>query len=116
VLRAGSGFRLGTRFEGWTQGGSYIHGYGDYGRSLAASAFYQHWLRANAAGEAAPFDSYSGAAEFAAAGRFLPPEKSPVAQLSNYAYGLHIDPERYRSMEREAVLARINELRALLNS
>jgi tryptophan halogenase len=104
VLRAGSGFRLGTRFEGWTQGGSYIHGYGDYGRSLAASAFYQHWLRANAAGEAAPFDSYSGAAEFAAAGRFLPPEKSPVAQLSNYAYGLHIDPERYRSMMRAYAL------------
>src|SRR5438067_5450154 len=49
VLRAGSGYRLGTRFEGWS-GSDYVHAYGNYGTSLGTAAFHQYWLRAAKAG------------------------------------------------------------------
>src|SRR5438270_213867 len=60
VVRAGSGYRLGTRFAGWP-GADYIHAYGSYGTSLGAAAFHQYWLRAAKTGAAAPFDSFSAA-------------------------------------------------------
>ena len=105
VVRACSGFRLGTRFEGWSTGlPDYVHSYGEYGRPLAGSAFHQYWLRAQSSGEAAPFDEYSAGAAMAAAERFLPSEKGPAARIANYAYGLHIDPPRYREMMRAFAL------------
>jgi len=105
VVRAGSGFRLGTRFEGWSgEGSHFVHSYGEYGRPLAASAFHQHWLRAHSSGEAAPFDEYSAGAAMALAGRFLPSEKGPFSRIASYAYGLHIDPARYREMMRAYAL------------
>src|SRR5438094_443697 len=64
VVRAGSGYRLGTRFEGWTDG-DYIHAYGSYGPPLGSAAFHQYWLRAAKAGATAPFDGYSAAAVMA---------------------------------------------------
>ena len=101
VVRAGSGFRLGTRFEGWSSGRNhYVHAYGEYGRTLAATAFHQHWLRANTLKEAASFDEYSLAASIAAAERFLPSEDKAASRLASYAYGLHIDPQNYREMMR----------------
>ena len=56
VVQAGSGFRLGTCFEGWSSLPDYVHAYGEYGRTLPATAFHQHWLRSRELGEAAPFD------------------------------------------------------------
>lgn len=105
VVRARSGFRLGTSFEGWSgEGSQFIHSYGEYGRPLAASAFYHHWLRANRLDEAAPFDEYSAGAVMASAGRFLPSERGPASRIAGYAYGLHIDPNRYREMMRAFAL------------
>ena len=104
VVRAGSGFRLGTCFEGWSSLPDYVHAYGEYGRTLPATAFHQHWLRSRELGEAAPFDEYSVGAAMAASGRFLPPEQIPASRVSNYAYGLHIDPPRYREMMRAFAL------------
>jgi tryptophan halogenase len=99
VIRIGSGFRLGTRFEGWSgEGSHFIHSYGDYGRPLGASAFHHHWLRAQGSGRATPFDEYSAGGVMASAGRFLPPDKGSVSRIANYTYGLHIDPPRYRDM------------------
>jgi len=105
VIRAGSGFRLGTRFEGWSaEQADYVHAYGEYGRPLAASAFHQHWLRAYDLGEAAPFEEYSAGAAIASAGRFLPPETATASRIANYAHGLHIDPSRYCEMMRAFAL------------
>ena len=105
VVRAGSGYRLGTRFEGWTgEGSHFIHSYGEYGRPLAASAFHQHWLRARESNVAASFDEYSAGAAMASAGRFLPSEKGPFSRFASYGHGLHTDPVRYREMMRAFAL------------
>ena len=99
VLRAGSGFRLGTRFENWAEGSAdYVHAYGDCGRPFGTASFHQHWLRAAKAGAAAPFHRHSTAAEMAGAGRFVHPQGEPDSPLSGFGYGLTIDPPRYREM------------------
>lgn len=103
VLRAGSGFRLGTRFEGWG-GSDYVHAYGDYGSPLGSAAFHQYWLRAASDGASTPFDSYSAAAVIARENRFAPPEAVARAGLGTIGYGLHIDPPRYREMMRAFAL------------
>ncbi len=105
VVRAGSGFRLGTSFDGWSADESeYVHAYGEYGRALAGSAFHQHWLRARDHGEAGPLDNYSSGAAIARAGHFLPSELTRAFRVANYAYGLHIEPSRYREMMRAFAL------------
>jgi tryptophan halogenase len=104
VLRAGSGLRLGTRFEGWTPGGDYVHAYGEYGRPVGAASFHLHWIRAAREGRAAAFDSHSAAAAIARAGRFAPPSAEPGSPLSGFEYGLHINPPRYRQMMRAYAL------------
>jgi tryptophan 7-halogenase len=103
ILGAGSGYRLGTRFEGWADT-DYVHAYGSYGAPLESVPFHQHWLRAAAASAAAPFDSYSAAAESARCNRFAPPEAVARAGLGTIGYGLHIDPPRYREMMRAFAL------------
>jgi tryptophan 7-halogenase len=103
VLGAGSGYRLGTRFEGWADTG-YVHAYGSYGTPLGSAPFHQYWLRAATATAAAPVDSYSAAAECARRNRFAPPEAVDRAGLGTVGYGLHIDPMRYREMMRAFAL------------
>lgn len=103
VVRANSGLRLGTRFEGWAvDRGDYVHAYGDYGRQIGPSAFHQHWLRAG--GDADSFDSYSAAAAIGTAGAFAHPRDTREPILPPFAHGLHIDPVRYREMMRAYAL------------
>ena len=97
VVRAGSGYRLGTRFAGWAEA-DYVHSYGSYGTALGSVPFHQHWLRAANTSAAAPFDSFSVAAAIARNGRFASPEAVARAGLGTIGYGLHIDPPRYREM------------------
>jgi tryptophan halogenase len=99
VVRAGSGYRLGTHFEGWA-GTDYVHAYGSYGRSVGSVSFHQLWSRALKEGPVAPFDSYSAAALIARQNRFAPPEALARAGLGTIGYGLHIDPPHYREMMR----------------
>jgi len=103
VIRAGSGYRLGTRFEGWAEA-DYVHAYGSYGTALGSAPFHQYWLRAAETSAAAPFDSYSAAAESARRNRFAPPDGVSRAGLGTIGYGLHIDPPRYREMMRAFAL------------
>jgi tryptophan halogenase len=101
VLRAGSGFRLGTVFEGWAEGHpAYVHAYGPYGRAFATGSFHQHWLRLARQGVAAPFETHCAAAMLARAGRFVHPQGEPGSPLSDFEYGLVIDPARYGQMMR----------------
>jgi len=104
VSRIGCNFRLGTAFEGWTDGDDYIHAYGDYGRPLGTTSFHLHWVRARQAGRVAPFDSHSPAAAMGRAGRFVHPQGEPGSPLAGFGYGLRIDPERYRQMLRAYAL------------
>ena len=103
VLRAGSGYRLGTHFEG-SSDTSYVHAYGSYGTQLGSSAFHQYWVRAAKAGRAAQFDDHSPAAVIAREDRFASPEAVARAGLGAIGYGLHIDPPRYREMMRAFAL------------
>jgi len=103
VLRAGSGYRLGTRFEGWSAP-DYVHAYGSYGTQLGSAAFHQYWVRAAKTGAAIPFDHYSAAAMLAREDRFAPPEAVARAGLGAIGYGLHINRPRYREMMRAFAL------------
>jgi tryptophan halogenase len=122
VARAGSGFRLGTLFEGWSRRlPPYVHAYGEHGRPFGTASFHQHWIRAALAGEAAPFDAFAPAAALARAGRFAPQAGEPGAPgspLAGIAYGLTLTPARYHhllrafalhlgAVEREGALARV---------
>ncbi|MBV9932314.1 MAG: tryptophan 7-halogenase [Alphaproteobacteria bacterium] len=119
VVRAGSGFRLGTAFEGWTMGRSaYVHAYGEHGRPFGTASFHQHWVRAALAGEAEAFNAYSPAAALARAGRFTHPAGPPGTPLAGFAFGLTLTPTRYHhlmrafalhlgSVEREGAIARV---------
>src|SRR6266576_2670295 len=56
VIRAGSGYRLGTRFEGWG-GADYVHAYGAHGNAIGSAGsapFHQYWLRAAKSGPSVP--------------------------------------------------------------
>lgn len=103
VLRAGSGYRLGTRFEGWSETNC-VHAYGNYGTQLGLAAFHQYWVRSAKDGVAAPFDHHSAAASLARKNRFATPEAVARAELGTIGYGLHIDPRRYREMMRAFAL------------
>lgn len=100
VVRAGSSFRVGTQFEGWTSGVPYVHGYGVHGRAIGATSFHLHWLRAALDGEIDPFDSFGLATALGRTGRFSHPTEEQGNLLGNLEYGLHLNPERYLKMMR----------------
>lgn len=99
LVRAGSGLRQGTSFEGWADGRpAYVHAYGDYGRSIEGTAFHQQWLRAGRAGDIKPFDRFSAAAELGRAGRIA------AAHGEKVGYGLQLTLERYQQLMRAYAL------------
>ena len=101
VARTASGFRLGTRFEGWVEDReSYFHGYGEHGSTIGPGAFHHHWIAAARRGRGAEFSSHSPAAGIAQAGRFIPPADDPRSPLSTFTYGLQINPAAYRNYMR----------------
>jgi len=103
IVRAGSGYRLGTLFTGWASGmPNYVHAYGRYGASFGATAFHHHWVRAAQNGAAAAFDDHSPAAVMARAGRFAPPTAG--TPFADHEFGLTIDVGRHASMMRAFAL------------
>jgi tryptophan 7-halogenase len=101
VIRAGSSFRLGTLFEGWSAGRPpYFHAYGDHGEPFGTTSFHQHWVRAAKEGSAEAFDRHSAAAAMARADRFVHPQEAADSPLSRFEYGLFIDPARYLQLLR----------------
>jgi tryptophan halogenase len=105
VARAGSLYRLGTRFRGWAESvPEYVHAYGRYGGSIGTASFHHHWVRAAHAGTAAPFDRHCAAAMLAGGDRFVPPEEIGALPGAGFEYGLQIDPLRYRAMLRAFAL------------
>lgn len=101
VVRAGSGFRLGTRFDGWAgEGSSYVHAYGPHGQPFGTAAFHHHWVRARRGGFDAPFDAFSPAAAIAEAGRFAHPNGDAGSPLAGLEYGLQLNLPRYHQLLR----------------
>jgi tryptophan halogenase len=99
VVRTGSGYRLGTTFEGWSSGGSaYTHSYARHGQPFAGASFHLHWVRAAKLRRAGAFDAHSPAVALAREARFAPPSDEPNAPFSGYDYGLQLDLDRYRAM------------------
>ncbi|MBV9883963.1 MAG: tryptophan 7-halogenase, partial [Sphingomonadaceae bacterium] len=105
IVRAGSSFRLGTRFDGWAEGlPAYVHAYGEYGRPFGTASFHLHWVRAARRAAAAAFDAHAPAAAIARAGRFAPPQGDPGSPLAGFAYGLQLNLPRYLQMMRAYAL------------
>ncbi|SEN06563.1 tryptophan halogenase [Sphingomonas gellani] len=101
VVRAGSGWRLGTRFDGWAQGSPpYVHAYGAYGQPFGTASFHHHWVRAARGGTAAPFDEHAPSAMLARAGRIAPPDMEPGSPFAGVQAGLVLDLPRYEQMLR----------------
>ena len=101
VIRAQSGLRVGTIFDGWSLGlPPYVHAYGNYGTAVEGVPFHQLWLRARAANGAAPFDRFSLAAELGRLGRIgsAAPTAPPIG------YGLHLTLDRYLALMRDFAL------------
>ena len=106
LTRCGGVFRLGQRLDGWAADRSAcLHCYGHYGARLGNAAFHQEWLRADRAGEAAPFAQHSTAVALAEADRFVFPTDDPRSPLSTYDYALALDPLLYRDLLRETAIA-----------
>ncbi len=77
-------FKLGIEFVDWNGPGSrYMHAFGAVGRGLGVVPFHHHWLRARAAGLAAPLGDYIASARAAADARF---DRHP-----DLAYAYHFD-------------------------
>ena len=105
LLRAGCSFRLGTEFDGWNADRpSYVHAYDRYGRPFGTASFHIHWVRRARQGAAAPFDTYSAAAQMARAGRIVLPDVDPESPLAHFEFGLALDPVRYPAMMRAYAL------------
>jgi tryptophan halogenase len=105
VVRAGSGFRLGTLLEGWAEDRpAYVHAYGEHGEPFGTASFHQHWVRLAQRAAPAPFDTFSTAAAMARAGRFVHPREEAGSPLAGFGYGLAISPARYRDMMRAYAL------------
>jgi tryptophan halogenase len=88
-------FKLGIVFENWARDGdSYIHSFGEVGRSTWLCGFQHMWLRARELGRAGPIDDYCLEALAARQGKFALPERGTI----NYAY--HLDAGLYAAFLR----------------
>lgn len=101
VARTGSGYRLGTRFEGWAATRpAYVHSYSTHGSAFDGAPFHLHWVRAARRNAGEAFDSYSPSAAIGQAGRFLHPQGEAGTPLAGFQYGLQLNCTRYLQMMR----------------
>jgi tryptophan halogenase len=100
-------FKLGTSFADWPRPGRrFFHPFGDYGTSIETVGFHHCWLRLRELGDETELAAYSLAAVASALGRFARPSPDPNSVMSSFAYGLHLDGERYLDRMRAHALAR----------
>jgi tryptophan halogenase len=84
--------KLGIRFVDWLRDGhSFIHPFGRFGQDLKGVDFHHYWLKARAAGDAAPLDDYSLGALLAREGHATLPAPNPGSQLGIFDWALHFD-------------------------
>lgn len=100
-------FKLGIEFVNWGRlGDSYIHPFGDFGRSMNGIGFHHYWLRLHAAGLGEDIGDYSLPVVAARAGRFAYPSDDPASVLSSYSYAYQLDATLYAGYLRQYSQAR----------
>ncbi len=83
-------FKLGIGFENWARiGDSYIHAFGEIGKSTWMGGFHNMWLMAKAAGFGGELGDYCVEHQAAEAGKFTISDTAPM----NYAF--HLDAGLY---------------------
>jgi tryptophan halogenase len=95
VARTRSGYRLGTRIEGWSRL-PYLRCHGMCGEPIGNVPFHALWLRTRASGTLSPYDSFSIAAQLAARERFDLPSSERASPLGALDYGLQLHLPGYR--------------------
>ena len=88
---------VGTLFENWPRGASWVHAFAPHGRPIGPVPFDHVWLQAKLAGKAKAYDTYSMGAALARAGKFVHPSSEPDSLASRFLYGLRLDPDLYRA-------------------
>ncbi|UTF59348.1 tryptophan halogenase family protein [Gilvimarinus sp. DA14] len=92
IRRTQATFKWGIEFVDWRrQGESYLHTFGDIGRSIDGHDFYQIWLKARAQGDPTPLLDHSPEAVLASQNKFYLPFKAAGTPLANVRYALHLD-------------------------
>ncbi|EGF93627.1 tryptophan halogenase [Asticcacaulis biprosthecium C19] len=89
-------FKLGIEFAGWNRPGeSYLHPFSPYGQSLGVCDFHQYWLKARAAGYAAPLEDFNLNAALARDSRFNLRSSDGQSPMSILSYAYHFDAGLY---------------------
>lgn len=96
-VRATKGsFKLGIQFVNWgTQGKTYFHPFGTYGRNFDMVSLHQYWVAANARGQAPELDELCMAWAAAKRGKFARPLADPRHVGSTFDYAYHFDAGLY---------------------
>ena len=99
-------FKLGIEFRDWGAiGETYLHSFGEVGMSLRGVAFHHYWLRARAAGEAAPLMAHSLHRHAADRGAFGRMERVGGTSMAGLAYAYHFDSSLYARLLRRVAEA-----------
>jgi tryptophan halogenase len=105
VRRAGVGFKLGVRFDGFAGAEtSHFASFGETGAPLGAVAFHQVLARLNRAGFTRSLEDFALAAAAAALGRFARPAADRRSVLSTLDYAMHLDLRGYTAVLKEVAL------------
>jgi tryptophan 7-halogenase len=100
-------FKLGIEFVDWAKRGHrYFHPFGTHGRPFDIVGVHHYWLRAQQAGETAPFDAHAMAWALAKTGKFARPSPDPRHVMSTFDYAYHFDAGLYARYLRRFAEAR----------
>lgn len=89
-------FKLGIEFRDWGRvGDTYMHAFGQIGRSLGILQFPQYWLRGQREGVAGPLGDYSLTQSAARQKRFARLPQIPNTSLDGISYAFHFDATLY---------------------
>jgi len=100
-------FKLGIEFRDWHRpGGSFFHGFSDFGPAMHGASAHQLWLKTRRADDEHSYEEFSIAAVAARLGKFAPPIANRESVLGSYSYGYHFDAARYATYLRRHAEAR----------
>ena len=96
VRETKASFKLGIEFVGWgAPDASYVHAFGEVGRSLGLIPFQHYWLQARARGDDTSLAEYNQSTQAAARNRFMREDALPGTPLGATSYAYHFDAGLY---------------------